>query len=84
MVPDLFYMVSQKSLKNDANVSDPSTKKGIFADLFFEDDVRDQGIRLTGIIVDKYSVLPIYAEVHHLAQNQKVYMLSYMLVCRGR
>jgi hypothetical protein len=79
IVSDLFFLVSQMQLKNDANASDPSTKKGIFVDPFFDDDMRDQGIEQTGAIVSQCLVLPIRAEVHDLAKDQKVYMLPYVL-----
>jgi hypothetical protein len=79
VVSDLFFLVSQLQLKNDANASDPSTKKGIFVDPFFDDDMRDQGIEQTGAIVDQCLVLPVRAEVHDLAKDQKVYMLPYVL-----
>ena len=79
MVLDLYYLMSQERLKNDANASDPSTKKGIFVDPFFDDDMRDQGIEQTGAIVDQCLVLPVRAEVHDLAKDQKVYMLPYVL-----
>jgi hypothetical protein len=79
IVSDLIFLVSQLQLKNDANASDPSTKKGIFVDPFFDDDMRDQGIEQTGAIVDQCLVLPIRAEVHDLAKDQKVYMLPYEL-----
>jgi hypothetical protein len=79
MILDLYYLMSQERLKNDANASDPSTKKGIFVDPFFDDDMRDQGIEQTGAIVDQCLVLPIRAEVHDLAKDEKVYMLPYEL-----
>jgi hypothetical protein len=79
MILDLFYSMAQQQLKNDANASDPSTKKGIFVDPFFDDDMRDQGIEQTGAIVDQCLVLPVRAEVHDLAKEQKVYMLPYEL-----
>jgi hypothetical protein len=79
MILDLYYLMSQERLKNDANASDPSTKKGIFTDPFFDDDMRDQGIEQTGAIVDQCLVLPIRAEVHDLAKDQKVYMLPHEL-----
>jgi hypothetical protein len=79
MVLDLFYSVAQDRLKNDANASDQSTKKGIFVDPFFDDDMRDQGIEQTGAIVNQCLVLPVRVEVHDLAKDQKVYMLPYML-----
>jgi hypothetical protein len=78
-VVNLLYLVSQLQLKNDANANDPSTKKGIFTDPFFDDDMRDQGIEQTGAIVNQCLVLPVRAEVHDLAKDQKVYMLPYEL-----
>ncbi len=79
MLLDLYYLMAQERLKNDANASDPSSKKGIFVDPFFDDDMRDQGIAQTGAIVDGCLTLPIRAEVHDLAKDQKVYMLPYEL-----
>jgi hypothetical protein len=76
---DLYYLMSQERLKNDANASDPSAKKGIFVDPFFDDDMRDQGISQTGAIVDGCLTLPIRAEVRDLAKDEKVYMLPYVL-----
>lgn len=79
MLLDLYYLVAQERLKNDANASDPSSKKGIFVDPFFDDDMRDQGITQTGAIVDGCLTLPIRTEIHDLAKDQKVYMLPYEL-----
>jgi hypothetical protein len=79
MILDLFYSMAQQQLKNDANASDPSTKKGIFVDPFFDDDMRDQGIEQTGAIVDGCLTLPISPEVVDLAKNEDVYMLPYVL-----
>jgi hypothetical protein len=79
VVLDLFFLVSQLQLKNDANASDPSTKKGIFVDPFFDDDMRDQGIEQTGAIVDQCLMLPVRAEIYDLAKDEKVYMLPYVL-----
>ncbi|GHT98268.1 hypothetical protein FACS1894126_3530 [Alphaproteobacteria bacterium] len=79
MVLNLYYLMSQERLKNDANASDPSTKKGIFVDPFFDDDMRDQGIEQTGAIVDKCLTLPLRSEVQDLAKDQAVYMLPYVL-----
>jgi hypothetical protein len=78
-VGNLFYLVSQLQLKNDANSSDPSTKKGIFTDPFFDDDMRDQGIEQTGAVVNQCLVLPVRSEIHDLAKDQKTYMLPYVL-----
>jgi hypothetical protein len=79
MILDLYYMISQERLKNDANSGDPSAKKGIFVDPFFDDDMRDQGIEQTGAVVNQCLMLAIRTEIHDLAKDQKVYMLPYEL-----
>ena len=79
MILDLYYLIAQEQLKNDANASDPTAKKGIFVDPFFDDDMRDQGIAQTGAIVDNKLMLPITIEVHDFAKEQQVYMLPYTL-----
>jgi hypothetical protein len=79
MVLDLYYAISEERLKNNANASDPSAKKGIFVDPFFDDDMRDQGIEQTGAVVNQCLMLPIRTEVHDLAKDQSVYMLPYAL-----
>ena len=79
MIMDLYYLIAQEQLKNDANASDPTAKKGIFVDPFFDDDMRDQGIAQTGAIVDNKLMLPIMTAVHDFAKEQQVYMLPYTL-----
>ena len=79
MIMDLYYLIAQEQLKNDANASDPTAKKGIFVDPFFDDDMRDQGIAQTGAIVDNKLMLPITTEVYDFAKEQQVYMLPYTL-----
>jgi hypothetical protein len=79
MIHDLYYLIAQLELKNDANASDPAAKKGIFVDPFYDDDMRDQGIEQTGAIVDNKLVLPITSEVSDFAKDQQVYMLPYEL-----
>lgn len=79
MIMDLYYLIAQEQLKNDANASDPTAKKGIFVDPFFDDDMRDQGIPQTGAIIDNKLMLPITTEVHDFAKDQQVYMLPYTL-----
>lgn len=58
-INDLYYLVAQQNLKIDANASDPSTKKGVFVDPFYDDDMRDQGIAQTGAIVNECLQLPV-------------------------
>jgi len=75
MIMDLYYLIAQLELKNDVNANDPTAKKGVFVDPFFDDDMRDQGIEQTGAIINEKLVLPITTEVHDFAEDQQVYML---------
>lgn len=79
MISDLYYLISQLQLKNDANASDPTAKKGIFVDPFFDDDMRDQGTQQTGAIVDGKLTLPIDAQVFDFAKDKDVFLLPYEL-----
>ena len=63
LINNLYYLVAQQNLKIDANASDPSTKKGVFVDPFYDDDMRDQGITQTGAIVNESLQLPIHIDV---------------------
>lgn len=76
---DLFYMVAQEQLKNNANASDPAAKKGIFVDPFFDDDMRDQGVTQTGAIVDEQLCLAVDSEVTDLRRDEEIYLLPYEL-----
>ena len=78
-IKDLYYLIAQLQLKNDVNANDPTAKKGIFVDPFFDDDMRDQGIVQTGAIVDNKLILPIATQVHDFAEDEQVYMLPYEL-----
>ena len=79
MIKDLYYLIAQLELKNDVNANDPTAKKGVFVDPFFDDDMRDQGIEQTAAIIDGKLMLPIATEVHDFAKDQQVYMLPYEL-----
>ena len=79
MIMDLYYLIAQLELKNDVNANDPTAKKGVFVDPFFDDDMRDQGVEQTGAIIDEKLMLPITTEVHDFAEDQQVYMLPYEL-----
>jgi len=78
-INDLYALVAQESLKNDANSRDSTSKKGMFVDPFFDDDMRDQGIKQTAAIVDKELVLPIDVEVVDVEKGKKPYLLPYEL-----
>ena len=66
-INDFFTLVAEERLKNDANASAPSSKKGIFVDPFLDDDMRDQGIEQSAAIVDGSLCLPISAEIVDIA-----------------
>ena len=66
-------------LKNDANASDPTAKKGVFVDPFFDDDMRDQGVSQTGAIVGQCLMLPIDITATDHAKDEEVYLLPYEL-----
>ena len=43
-INDLYDLVAQERLKADMNSREPASKRGMFVDAFFDDDLRDQGI----------------------------------------
>ncbi len=65
-ISDLYDLVAIERLKNDANMQDPTVKKGVFVDPFFDDDMRDQGIEQTAAIIDGELVLPILVDIADL------------------
>lgn len=62
-IASLYDLVAQEQLKNNANASSPSAKKGIFVDPFFDDDMRDQGVAQTAAIVNGELMLAIDVQV---------------------
>lgn len=70
MINDLYYLVAQQNLKIDANASDPSTKKGVFVDPFYDDDMRDQGVVQTGAIVEESLQLPMEVTVLDFLEDE--------------
>ncbi|APR98690.1 DUF4815 domain-containing protein [Wolbachia endosymbiont of Folsomia candida] len=70
-INDLYALVATERLRNDANSRDPTSKKGVFVDPFFDDDMRDQGISQTAAIVNKELTLPINATVVDVDKNSK-------------
>jgi hypothetical protein len=79
-INDLYALVATERLRNDANSRDPTSKKGVFVDPFFDDDMRDQGISQTAAIVNKELTLPIEAKVVDVDKNsKKSYLLPYEL-----
>lgn len=62
-INDLYDLIAQERLRNDANSREPAAKKGIFVDPFFDDDMCDQGVNQTAAIVDRELTLPINASI---------------------
>ncbi|APR98562.1 DUF4815 domain-containing protein [Wolbachia endosymbiont of Folsomia candida] len=78
-ISDLYSLVAQERLKNDANSRDSTSKKGMFVDPFFDDDMRDQGIKQTAAIVNKELTLPINITVVDVDKSTKPQLLPYEL-----
>ncbi|WCR54469.1 MAG: hypothetical protein PG981_001491 [Wolbachia endosymbiont of Ctenocephalides orientis wCori] len=51
----------------------------MFVDPFFDDDMRDQGIKQTAAIVNKELTLPINATVVDVDEGKRPYLLPYEL-----
>ncbi len=78
-INDLYALVAEERLRNDANSREPTTKKGVFVDPFFDDDMRDQGIRQSAAIVNKELILPIDVEIIDVERGKEPYLLPYEL-----
>lgn len=78
-IHDLYSLVAQERLRNDANSQEPSAKLGIFVDPFFDDDMRDQGEPQTASIVDGELSLPIAAEIAEAAREVDAFTLDFDL-----
>ncbi|WP_341816044.1 MULTISPECIES: DUF4815 domain-containing protein [unclassified Wolbachia] len=78
-INDLYALVAQERLRSDANSREPTTKKGVFVDSFFDDDMRDQGILQSAAIVNKELILPIDVEIIDVEKSTKPYLLPYEL-----
>ncbi|MBA8769995.1 DUF4815 domain-containing protein [Wolbachia pipientis] len=78
-INDLYALVAEERLRSDANSREPTTKKGVFVDSFFDDDMRDQGISQTAAIVNKELILPIDVTIADIDGEEKTYLLPYTL-----
>ncbi|WP_341823686.1 DUF4815 domain-containing protein [Wolbachia endosymbiont (group A) of Agelastica alni] len=78
-INDLMLLIAEERLRNDANSRDPTAKKGVFVDSFFDDDMRDQGISQTAAIVNKELILPIDVEIIDVERGKEPYLLPYEL-----
>ena len=66
MVIDIFDLMAQQRLKDDATAKEVAAKRGVFADPFHDDDLRDQGIAQTAAAFGGKLRLPILARTHNL------------------
>ncbi len=78
-INDLYVLVAEERLRSDANSREPTTKKGVFIDSFFDDDMRDQGIVQFAAIVNKELILPINVEIIDVERGKEPYLLPYEL-----
>lgn len=78
-INDLYALVAYERLRSDANSREPTSKKGVFVDSFFDDDMRDQGISQSAAIVNRELVLPIDVEVADIEKGGERYLLPYKL-----
>ncbi|MFP3014710.1 MAG: DUF4815 domain-containing protein [Wolbachia sp.] len=78
-INDLYALVAQERLRSDANSREPTTKKGVFVDSFFDDDMRDQGISQSAAIVNRELILPINVEIIDIERGRELYLLPYEL-----
>jgi hypothetical protein len=62
-ISSLFQLVAIERLRNDANITDPTSKLGVFVDPFLDDDLRDQGIPQSAAVLWGELTLPITAAV---------------------
>jgi hypothetical protein len=71
-INDLYALVAEERLRSDANSREPTTKKGVFVDSFFDDDMRDQGISQSAAIVNKELILPIDVTIADIDGGEKL------------
>lgn len=76
-INDLYALVAQE--RSDANSREPTTKKVVFVDPFFDDDMLDQGILQSAAIIHKELILPINVEIIDVEKGTKPYLLPYEL-----
>ncbi len=62
-IDDLYTLTAQQRLLTNAAITEPSSKLGVFVDPFFDDDMRDQGLAQTAVIIDGNLTLPISATI---------------------
>ena len=60
----LFALVAEERLALNVTQRDSTAKKGVFADPFFDDDLRDQGLSQTAAIYGGTLTLGVHSTVH--------------------
>jgi hypothetical protein len=78
LVVDLADMISRERLRWDISSRYPTSKRGIFVDPMFDDDMRDAGIPQNAVIRESKLMLPSVSEVFRVAQNDQPWMLPYV------
>lgn len=63
-IDTLFALVAEERLRHNLSLADQSSKKGVFVDPFFDDDLRDQGLAQTTAIAFEELTLGITSVVH--------------------
>lgn len=77
LVVDLADMISRERLRWDVSSRYPTSKRGLFVDPMFDDDMRDAGIAQDAVIRESKLMLPSVSEVFTVAQNDQPWMLPY-------
>jgi len=57
----LYDLLARNRLSQDITLREPAAKKGVFVDPFFDDDLRDAGIKQNAVIVNQSLMAPISA-----------------------
>ncbi len=78
-IDDLYVLTATERLLNNANLSDPSSKRGVFVDPFFDDDLRDKGAPQTAAIVNEVLMLPIAITVLDASMGSDPWTLDFDL-----
>ena len=63
-IDSLFALMAEERLVINSLASDPTSKKGVFADAFYDDDLRDQGLEQTAAIFSQVLTLGLDATVY--------------------
>ncbi len=76
---NIYALIASERLKTNASLSDPSSKRGIFVDPFFDDDLRDLGEPQTAAIVNGVLMLPIDVTILDASSGSSPWTLDFEL-----